>query len=171
MRYEEKASGISPDESVVDEALGDLIERFEQADEEFKKEIRSKKAKIEEDINKTNEIRRKSLETLRETLTSDSLPKKSRNNGTDAVNYLREKMEIDAGLRKEELELKEQEREATRNQLFKMQEQQQTMLQQMTQNMQQQQQMTLVFIQQQAQQQQQQQTLFMTLVEKLSEKK
>ena len=34
VREEDRASGISPDESEIDVALADIIERFEQADEE-----------------------------------------------------------------------------------------------------------------------------------------
>ena len=165
MPDEDKASGITPDVTEVDEALADLVERFEQADDEFKMESNNKKAKIEEDMSKAQEIRRKSLETLGETLPDDSLTKKTRNNGTDTVNYLREKMEKDAELKKEEIELKKKDREDSRNQLLQMQEQQQTILQQMSTSMQQQQQMSLVFMQQQ------QQALLMALVEKLSDKK
>ena len=169
MRDEEKASGISPEITEVDEALADLLERFDQADEEFKVENNRKKAKIEEDMSKAQEIRRKSLETLGETSPSTDATKR-RSNGTDTVNYLREKMENDSELKKVEFELKRKEREDTQNQLRQMQEQQNAMLQQMSTSMQQQQQMSLVFMQQQAQQQQQQQALLMALVEKLSKK-
>ena len=120
-------------------------------------------------MTKAQEIRRKSLETLGETSPStDSTKRKTRNNGTDTVNYLREKMENDSELKKEELELKRKEREDTQTQLRQMQDQPNAMLKQMGTSMQQQQQMSLAFMQQQAQQQQQQQALLMALVEKLS---
>lgn len=167
---EMKASGISPEVTEVDEALEDLVQRFDEADEEFKLQSATKKAKIEEDIAAAQEIRQKSLDTMGELPPQESA-RKSRNNGSDTVNYLREKMEMESQIKREELELNRQQAEIQHQQLIQQQQTQQQILNQMNTNMQQQQQFQLAFMQQQAQQQQQQQTIMMALLEKLSKDK
>ena len=47
---EAKASGISPEHSEIDEALLDLIQRFDEADNERKKETAGKKSKMEQEL-------------------------------------------------------------------------------------------------------------------------
>ena len=165
-----KASGITPEVTEVDEALEDLIQRFEEADEEFKLQSANKKAKIEEDLAAAQEIRQKSLDTMGDSPPPES-GKKNRNNGSDTVTYLRQKMEIESQLKREEIELNRQQAEIQHQQLIQHQQTQQQMLNQMNSTMQQQQQFQLAFMQQQAQQQQQQQTILMTLLEKLTKEK
>jgi len=63
---ENKASGISPDISEVDEALADLIQRFEEADKMREVELNEKKNKQSEELSKAQEIRKQSLETFGE---------------------------------------------------------------------------------------------------------
>ena len=50
--------------SEIDEALLDLIQRFEEADNERKKDSIEKKSKSEEELQKAQEIRKMSLELM-----------------------------------------------------------------------------------------------------------
>lgn len=67
IREEESASGITPDYTELDQALHDVIERFKVADEDHKNLSASKKAKIDEEVEKASEMRKRSLETFKET--------------------------------------------------------------------------------------------------------
>ena len=87
--WEAVASGISPEETESDIALADIIERFKQTDE--------KKSKNEADTLKVAEMRRRSLETFSESnarLGNEPMVKNSRNTGTEAVQYSREKVRM-----------------------------------------------------------------------------
>ena len=134
-REEEKASGIEVLETEVDVALGDIVDRFKEADEEQALQ-NEKKAKDIADQAKAAEMRKRSLETFSETRDRNSSeditsPKRSRNNGSDTINYLREKGERDEKLKREELELKKEEQKNQRDMMLAFQQQQQQMLQQM----------------------------------------
>ena len=166
VREEEKASGISPEESEIDVALADIIERFEVADTEHLNENNVKKAKIAMDAEKAGEMRKRSLETFSETKERGGdcmeTPKRSRNNGSDTILYLREKSSQEMDHRKAALEQKQEETKVRREE----QKQQQLMLNRISE----QQNANLQMMQQQMQMQQQQQTALMKLMEKLISK-
>lgn len=107
---EEKASGISPDETELDKAMGDILERFSQADAEHEKTYNEKINKIEEDNMKADEMRKRSLETFAETMErgekNPSKTKKRKSTGADVLEYLREKGGKDKEFRRAELCLK-----------------------------------------------------------------
>ena len=109
---EAKASGISPEHSEIDEALLDLIQRFDEADNERKKETAGKKSKIEEELVKAQEIRKLSLETFGESRKrkgdTEGQGKRSHRSSSDAFSFLTEKSEREFTLRQEELKLKQQ---------------------------------------------------------------
>ena len=179
-REEEKASGISPEESEVDTALSDIVERFEQAEEEHISETSEKKAKIAMDMEKAQEMRKRSLETFAETNERNldiETPKRSRNNGTDTIAYLKEKSAIEMEFRKEELEhtklVKQEELSLRRDEQKSFQEQMravQNQQQQIFSKMSEQQNTTTLLIQQQMQSQQQQQAALLALFEKFVSK-
>ena len=113
---EEPASGISPDESELDIALQDILERFKQAEEEHTKESEEKKAKTEGDMQKAAEIRQRSLETFSETnerSLGETPSKRARSNGSETIAFLREKSAMEMELKKDEMKqnarLKEEE--------------------------------------------------------------
>ena len=113
-REEERASGISPEISEVDECLEDIIERFKERDENQRKENEEKKERAIEDILKTEEMRKRSLETFTESQNRNNeeiTPKKTRDNGNDTISYLTAKYESEFNLRKEELALRREETE------------------------------------------------------------
>ena len=163
--HEERASGICPEESEVDQAMEEIIQLFEDHDRENEKLSDEKKKKAEE-------MRRQSLETFKETQRrkeSETPAKKKRASGSDTMNYLKEISEAESKRRAEELELRrkeiEKQSELQREEL-KMRKQElddkrnqnEAMHQQM---MMQQQQLQLLM-----QQQQQQSTVMMALLEK-----
>ena len=60
-----KASGIAPaEETELEHALEDIIERFQEADTNYRKELEDKKTKNEGDTRKAVEMRKRSLETF-----------------------------------------------------------------------------------------------------------
>ena len=100
---EEKATGISPEDSEIDEAMEDIIAQFEEADLLNEQLTTEKKQKEEAEVEKTVEMRRCSMETFKETKKRNgdaennepSTKKKKRTSGSDIMRYLREKGEID----------------------------------------------------------------------------
>lgn len=139
----------------VETAIEELIEK-EDAAEEQQKENMAEKKKVAVDREYAKEMRTKALERLRETAKRNgdetgTTNKKRRSNGSDTVQYLREKNEVMAQVRKEELRLKEkqQEAESQRHMDFMRQFQEQHRQQQ-----EQMQQMQSMFMQQQQQQNQ-----------------
>ena len=74
---ENKASGICPpEENEIDQALQNITELFGEADAAREKETSDKKSKQCEDLEKAQEIRRKSLETFKRTTDSEDGPRK-----------------------------------------------------------------------------------------------
>lgn len=151
-RQEEKASGIDVVDTEVDIGMDDILERFNEADIEHAKETEINKKSKDEDQAKATEMRKRSLETFAETrernMNDTKSPKRSRNNGSDTINFLKEKSEHELEIRKEENEIKRNEQKNFRDVMASMQQQQQMMMQQ----------------------QMQQQQMMMALVEKLAKK-
>ena len=142
-REEDAANGISPEETESNIALADIIERFKEADEMHKKQTDEKKSKNEADTHKAAEMRRRSLETFSESnarVGNEPVVKKSRNTGSEAVQYLREKSENELKLRTEELNQRKLEFEASKTQVNLNQQNQKLMLQNFSRLLQQQQQ-------------------------------
>ena len=55
--HEERASGICPEESEVDQAMEKIIQLFEEHDRENEKLSEEKKKKAEEDVTKAEEMK------------------------------------------------------------------------------------------------------------------
>ena len=117
---ENKASGISPEITELNEALQDITERFNEADLDRDKESAEKKSKQAEDLIKAQEIRNQSLETFGDTRkrkedTGEVNRKRSRK--TDTFLYLEEKSKRDHELQAEAIKLKEKKLELQAQQL------------------------------------------------------
>ena len=67
-KEEEGASGISPTEDEVEQAMENIAPQFVETDAKHRKEMDELKAKADEETSKAQEMRRQSLEPLRETL-------------------------------------------------------------------------------------------------------
>lgn len=136
-------SVFSQQETETDVAQADIIEHFEQADEMRKRQTNNKKSKNEADTLNTVEMRRPSLETFSEfnpRLGNELMVKKSKNTGSETVQYLRVKSENEMELRNEELNQGKLVFEAKKAQINLSQQNQQVMLQNFSQLLHQQQQ-------------------------------
>ena len=119
MKAKEKASGIDTEMTELEVLLEEIVEK----EEEFDKDQSENKAKEEQSKAEANDMRLKPMESLRESKKrrpeehEKQLPKKKR--GSEALDYLREKMDGDKYLRERELEIKvkDQERDAQRQKL------------------------------------------------------
>ena len=118
IKNEEKASGISPTRSELEEALEYLIEKEDASDEIHKNNLNKKDDLVERE--KAEEVRKVAMESLGATKrrkedekeNSNKEPKRRRSAGSDTVAFLREKSEkemearaADCELRKAQVEL------------------------------------------------------------------
>ena len=119
LKREQKESGIVVDMSEVEKALESLIEK-EDAAEELRQEGKLKKVANEAERMNAEDIRKKAMESLGETqkrknAESGMKPRKKRSNGSDTVNYLKEKHEKMLEVEKKKLEMEEKKIEAANN--------------------------------------------------------
>jgi len=155
----ENGTGISPEDSELDLALEEIIEKWEAADQEFQLDNQSKAKKLKEEKETAKEMRRMSMETLGDSKRRNSDPSESaeekrckkRRGGSDTVQFLKEHSEMELNFKREELEAKKSEQSLLNEQ--QKQQQQQQMISMFQQHLQQQNQ------QQQLPQQQMQQQL------------
>lgn len=111
-RKEEKASGIAPEHTPFDDSMTDIIERFKERDAEDQQLDSEKREKAEEETVKAVEMRKASVETFAQSKKrkGEQEQKKCKHStGTETVAYLREKAELDASLKREELQLRKAE--------------------------------------------------------------
>lgn len=115
--YEEKASGIDPEVTELDTLLEEVSELLEESRNNNATTSENKAKNLQEERKSADAIRRRSMQRLgemRKSESSDDLedavtPKRRKNNGSDTVNYLREKSSTEMEIRKEELALKKEE--------------------------------------------------------------
>lgn len=178
-REEERASGISPEESELDELLQEIVEMFDESD----KVVEEKKKKAEEETTKIEEMRKRSLETFKESAkrsTEESQQalgnapdKRRRASGSDTMSYLKQKAESDERLKREKVDVKKKEldlhikEQEERQQQFELMNRQARDMQAMQQ---QQMQQMLQLNSTMMQQQQQQTQALLEIVRKLAEK-
>ena len=110
---EDKASGIAPNHTEIDESLHGLIERFDEADAARQKATAEKKSKIEEELVQAQNMRNVSLETFGETRKREendsgegSQKRSRRSTSNDFISHFSEKHEREISLRQEELKTK-----------------------------------------------------------------
>jgi len=128
MRKEEQGSGIAcDDETEIEIALSEIIEKEQAADLEKKENSNTLAKKNENDKASAEESRLKAMERLGQTrkrnadTNCDEVTKrKSRRSTTEAVQILKEKFKNEREILKEEIELKkkDQENKATQNQML-----------------------------------------------------
>ncbi|XP_065642734.1 uncharacterized protein LOC136074356 [Hydra vulgaris] len=126
-KTEEKASGISPQVTPVDEALESVLEQIKICEEELNHNEKQNDEEAKRE--KAEDMRKKSMESFLEakarknTENNVTTPpsKKQRSLGTETIQYLREKAEADRELRLQELNLQREElraRQEQQNQMF-----------------------------------------------------
>ena len=177
----ENGTGTSPEDSELDLAVEEIIEKWEAADQEFQLDNQSKAKKLEKDKETAEEMRKMSMETLGASKKRKSDPDESveekrfkkRRGGSDTVWFLKEHSEMEFKFKREELHAKKSEQSLLTEQqkqqqqiisMFQQQLQQQNQQQQMQQQLQQ---MQTMFMESQKQQAQ----LMATLFQKMSEDK
>lgn len=140
IRQEENASGIACEETEVDQALEEIIDKEKLADEkssEAKKKEKEEKAAAEEHRQSAMERLGQTKRRNADSETDGAQAKKSRRSSSDVVEYLREKYERESDQRKEEMELRKMEQQASKElqqqqndmmRLFMQQQQQQTQI-------------------------------------------
>ena len=169
LKDEERASGIDTDMTETEVALEDLIEREDAAEAQLKENVDAGKKKKADDRESAEDMRAKALEKLGETQKRKAEGnelgkiKKRRSTGGEAVRFLREKNEMLASVKKEEmaLKLKSEEAESKRHHDF---------MQMMYQQQQQQKEQMHGIQAMMLQQQQQQNQLIMTMLSKVMPK-
>ncbi|CAH3153760.1 unnamed protein product [Pocillopora meandrina] len=105
VREEDRASGIAPEEDKeLDQLLDETIELFDESD----KITDQTKQKQEEEAKKAEEMRKRSLETFKDSAkrNADEQPKKGRASGPSTLAYLKDRAEVEATLKRDELEIK-----------------------------------------------------------------
>ena len=139
---EERASGINPEYSELDDLLNDINERKHEGEIRENQNSEEKNKKVDKERAEAEQVRRMSMERLSETkkrlstsASTDELEvspptKRPRSSGGDTIMYLREKSEKDFALREEELRLKRAELEAAKERDSHLQQQSALMLQQ-----------------------------------------
>ena len=115
MNEEEKASGISPEQTELDLLLEEIIEKERAADEEVCENIR----KTEEEKLKVSEVRQQAMEKLSESKKRKVVSEgekqgrqKSRRSGTETVEFLKEQCAQELKLKQEDMEYRRQQHEA-----------------------------------------------------------
>lgn len=126
MKEQEKASGISPEPTPLDEALESILDRMKIAEEELEKASKENEANDKKEVEKAEEMRKKAMETFSESKARkhddfESPPvKRSRSSGSDTIQFLREKAESDRDIRQQELELQRSQQEQQSNMFMSM---------------------------------------------------
>ena len=176
-RTEERASGIDCEETEVDAALADILEKERLADQEREKDATVTAKKNASDKAAAEEVRVKAMERLGATkrrhdddADGQIAPPKGRRKTSDVYLYLKEKHERDRALQNEELDWrkKEQEQRVAHQETMETQNKQlQKQQQDMLSIMQQQQQNFQALLMQQHQQQQQQNQLMVSILNKI----
>ena len=117
MQKERRDSGVEVEETELDQALEEINEKWEAAEEQDTLLLNNKK-KTEEHRAIGEEVRRKACEKLGETTKrkegeglSEPKKKRSRKGGNDTIEFLREKANIDMAMKQEEQKARREERE------------------------------------------------------------
>ena len=114
-REAERGSGISPEYREIDQIMEDYMERREE--EEKTKESRTDvyRNKADQDKAAGEEMRERAMERLAQTKKRNGKdePRKKRQKSGDTLDYLREAAERDSQLRRDELDMKRRQDEAT----------------------------------------------------------
>jgi hypothetical protein len=167
---EERGSGISPEMSELDVLLEEILALERKYSEEYLQETAERTKKDQEDKENAEDMRLKAMETLKETqkrkANADGNDKreKRRSNGSEALKFLREKMDNEKEYREKELDMRKRDVEQEEKKGEREEKRHQDMIQMMQMQQQQMQQMQMNFLQSQAQQQQ----LLISVIEKLS---
>ena len=134
IREEEKASGIDCEETQLDAAVEEILDKEKAADMERNEQAGTLTKKHQSEKESAEEVRRQAMERLGKTQkrnadSEEGKPtKRGKRRSSDAVEYLKEKFEVESKLRKDEMELKKSEQQMFRDQQSQMHKQQLEMM-------------------------------------------
>ena len=113
LREEERASGISPEVSELDEAIENIIEASKNAEKELMESQNNKNKQSEKERETAESVRKRSMERLSQTRDREGLEssKKKRRSGTGMVEYLQEKETREESQKKVDIEIRERQLE------------------------------------------------------------
>lgn len=134
-REEERASGIDCEETQLDAAVEEILDKEKAADMERNEQAGTLSKKYQSEKASAEEVRRQAMERLGKTQkrNADSEEegkpsKRGKRRSSDAVEYLKEKFELESKLRKDEMELKKNEQQMLMDQQSQMHKQQLEMM-------------------------------------------
>ena len=109
MSEEEKASGISPEFTELDQALEDIIDRAQEAQHNLLEEGEKIEKMAEKERVTAEDIRKRSMERLGETKEREKGNEKKKQRRSNCLEYFKEKHDKEMELRREEIELRKRE--------------------------------------------------------------
>ena len=134
IREEEKASGIDCEETPLDAAIEEILEKEKAADMERNEQSGTQTLKEQREKASAEEVRRQAMERLGKTQkrnahSEEGKPsKKGKRRSSDAVEYLKEKVELESQLRREEMDFKKTNQQMLVDQQSQMHKQQLEMM-------------------------------------------
>ena len=163
LNKEERASGISDDNSEFDNLLEEILEKEKAAKEKLENDGEDKKKSLANEKAAAEDMRKRALERVGQTakrkskeegLEAEKYKRKSRKRTGEAVEYLKERASKEIQLREQELEMRKKEHDSMSQWETEKNEQQDKMLSSMLKQQEQQQQMMMMLLNQQQQQSQ-----------------
>lgn len=163
LNKEERASGISDDNSELDNLLEEILEKEKAAKEKLENDGEDKKKSLANEKAAAEDMRKRALERVGQTakrkgkeegLEAEKSKRKSRKSTGEAVEYLKERASKEIQLREQELEMRKKEHDSMSQWEREKNEQQDKMLSSMLKQQEQQQQMMMMLLNQQQQQSQ-----------------
>ena len=109
MREEERASGISPEFSELDEALETIIDLSSVAEKEIIENQSAKNKQVDKERESAENIRKRSMERLSQTRDREGIEKskKQKRSGVGMIDYMEEKKAREENQNKVDIELRE----------------------------------------------------------------
>ena len=164
LNREERASGISDDNSELDNLLEEILEKEKAAKEKLDNDDEDKKKSLANEKAAAEDMRKRALERVGQTAkrkgkeegpeAEKSKSRKSRKSTGEAMEYLKERASKEIQLREQELEMRKKEQDSISQREREKNEQQDKMLSTMLKQQEQQQQMMMMLLNQQQQQSQ-----------------
>ena len=163
LNKEERASGISDDNSELDNLLEEILEKEKAAKEKLENDGEDKKKSLANEKAAAEDMQKRALERVGQTakrkgkeegLEAEKSKRKSRKSTGEAVEYLKERASKEIQLREQELEMRKKEHDSMSQWEREKNEQQDKMLSSMLKQQEQQQQMMTMLLNQQQQQSQ-----------------
>lgn len=109
MAHEEKASGISPEFTELDQAMEDIVDRTKEAQEELAAGNEKNQKCAQKEKITAEDIRKRSMESLGETKEREKENTSKKQRRKSCLEYFKEKHEKEIDLKREEIELKKRE--------------------------------------------------------------